>query len=246
MRFALALLLLAAAPRAEAMFPPTSAAQVGLSSVPRGLATGTPRGLGLSNLFRYSERIGDAGQRSETLRHSLIVDYGVAQRWTAVAILPYVRNESRSGGVTQRASGLGDLALLGKYAVYQDHRLMDREIQLIAGLELPTGYDDAKDAAGQRLPLTLQPGSDSLDALAGAAMIWSYWKVALYGDALYKRHGRESYSFGDSVGVNAGANLPLGFAPKFSLSAELNFEWADREELMRVALDGVLNGLVVD
>lgn len=238
MMLASILFLVLAAP-ARAMFPPTSASQVGMSSVPRGTVSATQKGLGLSLGMRYMERTqlrsgtrdvaNPDGERSRTLRTTLIIDRHVWGRFSAVVLLPHIRNESRSGGRTETVSGLGDATLLARASVLRLESITPKEVFLVAGAELPIGATRLKDSRGVQFPVPQQPGSGSLDWLLGAAAIWSFWDVSLYGDATWKRAGRKAYTFGDAVSLTAGLNYPLPFLPSTGVSAELNLDVAGRD-----------------
>lgn len=251
-RAAAALLVLAAP--ARAMFPPTSASQVGLTSVPRGLTSASGDGLGISLGVRYAERsrlrsgatdvANPGGERSRQLRTTLILDHRVYKRLSAVAVIPHLSNQAESGGARASASGMGDVSLIARLSVFKPQALTRKELFALAGVELPTGKTQARDASGARLPLSQQPGSDSFDLIAGAAGVWSFWSVSFYADAVYKRAGREAYTFGDAFSANAGFNRPLPFAPAVSVAAELNLELAGRDRSKfpgpKVGADGVV------
>src|SRR5687767_6998436 len=109
------------------MFPPSSAAQVGLTSIPRGLSTTALKGPGASLSFRYMERsrlrsgtrdaANPTGERSRVLRATLILESPVWRRLRLAAVVPYVRTEARSSGRVEMASGIGDTALIVKASI---------------------------------------------------------------------------------------------------------------------------------
>ena len=66
-------------------------------------------------------------------------------------------------GDGQNSTGLGDSIFLGKYKFY------DKQFGLagIFGLKLPTGNTNERNMAGERFEPELQPGTGSLDYMAG-------------------------------------------------------------------------------
>ncbi len=102
----------------------------------------------------------DRDRRSTALVAAL--GYGVTGRLALFGVLPYVDNELTltTGGerATRTASGFGDLALFGRYTVYQQDR-PGRTLRVapFAGLKAPTGEDDASNTRG-RLPPDVQVG----------------------------------------------------------------------------------------
>jgi hypothetical protein len=169
-------------------------------------------------------------EKAETLRTTLTGDFPLSRRWAAAAALPHVRTRSSFDGGGDRASGPGDALLLLKYTLFQNPAgPITREVQLLAGVELPTGKTDAKDATGANLPAPQQPGSNSTDAVVGLAGAVNLRRASLYGDATYKLAGTRAYTFGDLFALNAGVNVPFGHRARFSATSEINIEAAGRD-----------------
>ncbi|MCE5198870.1 MAG: hypothetical protein ABFD54_14510 [Armatimonadota bacterium] len=103
--------------------------------------------------------------------------YGLHNGWAGGISLPYERTKVRGeiGGfpATSTPSTLGDIALLGKKLLWNDNN--GNTLVATAGIELPTGKDDAifdqanpatngyYSGSTQRLPISWQPGSGSFD-----------------------------------------------------------------------------------
>lgn len=109
----------------------------------------------------------------------LTLDYGSASAWGLSLSLPVIERRhrhqvnpeddhahSRHGGETHVVdeawdfNGLGDLRLLGRYA-------LTKNAGILAGLKLPTGKIDERNAEGEAAERSLQPGSGSTDAMLG-------------------------------------------------------------------------------
>ncbi|HEX6867060.1 MAG TPA: hypothetical protein VF122_07505, partial [Caulobacteraceae bacterium] len=97
------------------------------------------------------------------------VSYGLTDRLTLSAELPYRRHEGLragehshgGGGVTNDVVELGDVAGIGNMSVMARYRLLDGGVRLalIGGLKLPTGSTDERNDQGERLETEHQPGS---------------------------------------------------------------------------------------
>ena len=135
------------------------------------------------------------------LNASLGAAYGVTDRLTLSAGLPYVRHDGlREGehahvagqsvnGVAQlgNVDGIGDLSLIAKY------RLTSSEnggVALLAGLKMPTGSTHRRSWEGERLETEHQPGTGSWDPIVGAAAGTMIGALKLDASALYQFSGK--------------------------------------------------------
>jgi hypothetical protein len=100
-----------------------------------------------------------------------VLGYGVSGRLALFGVVPYANRRLRvnlpGGRARQRAGGLRDIRLFGRYTLYK----MDRpgrtlRIAPLLGLEFPTGDNRRRDALGL-LPPGVQPGSGSWDPFFG-------------------------------------------------------------------------------
>ena len=129
------------------------------------------------------------------------VAYGITDKLTVSAELPYVRRDGLREGehahvsgeavneVAQlgNVSGVGDLSLIAKY------KLLDGQVvkfALIGGLKMPTGSTHRHSNEGERLETEHQPGSGSWDPLMGAAFGTKLGPVNLNASALYQFSGK--------------------------------------------------------
>ncbi len=224
---------------ASAMTPPSVSANVVPRSSVSGLhaPSGDGWGFGLTvwqstrDSLRAGRKTVDNPSREKTssLRSTLFLDYSLTQRIILMLAVPHVRNQVSFAGTTQNSEGLGDAALYGKYALYRDRMINPtRELQLVAGVDFPTGETEAADSQGVRLPITQQPGSDSTDATFGAALIWGFPLLSAYGDLTYRLNGGAAYTFGNVLALNAGVNVPIA-SSRWSFTGELNAEVIARD-----------------
>ncbi len=103
-------------------------------------------------------------QRDRTVWSAIsVLGYGVNSDLALFGVLPYVdkrleltENDARRA---RSARGLGDASLFGRYTAFKrNFRGGNFRIAPFAGVELPTGEDEASDSFGL-LPASVQPGS---------------------------------------------------------------------------------------
>ena len=104
----------------------------------------------------------------------VVVAWGLDSRWTLFGIAPFIEKrldlDGPSGRMRRQSTGIGDLRLMARYtALRRDGAGRTFRIAPLAGIEAPTGRDDARDALG-RLPGVLQAGSGSWDPFVGVVM----------------------------------------------------------------------------
>lgn len=117
--------------------------------------------------------------------------YGVTDRLTLTAELPFVRRAALREGVAVPpgvdrlgdVSGLGDASLLAKYRFAGS---AERGLALIGGIKLPTGAMHRLSDDGELLEAEHQPGSGSWDAYFGAAAGTELGPVSLDASVLYQ------------------------------------------------------------
>jgi hypothetical protein len=190
-----------------------------------------------------------------TLNAALGVSYGLTDRFTVSAELPYRRTDDlragehshSGGGVTNEVvqlgsvSGIGDLRLMAKY------RLLEGEarLALIGGVKAPTGETDKQSSEGERLETEHQPGSGSWDPIVGAAFAADIGNLTLTVGGLYQLtgEGAQDTELGDraQVGValsrrfgpvdhDDGGSEPHGHA-SWDVFGELTGEWEGRQTI---------------
>lgn len=123
---------------------------------------------------------GNAIEEDEKLLESMLINslgirYGITDKITVSALLPYVTLNTNNGN----DHGLGDLTLMGTFNVLKNNEF---NIALQAGAELPTGI--RKDSNFDNT--TVVVGSGSVDPVAGIVFSKNWEKLTLQGNGFYK------------------------------------------------------------
>jgi hypothetical protein len=156
-----------------------------------------------------------------TLNAVIGAAYGVTDRLTISAQLPYVRRDdlregehSHSGGVTTNAvvplgsmTGFGDASLLAKYS------LAGGALALIGGVKVPTGGTHSQALSGERLETEHQTGTGSWDPVAGAALGVPLGWAKLDASVLYQFSGKGAQATRLGDRLQAGVALSHRFGP---------------------------------
>lgn len=152
------------------------------------------------------DRSGDdpsgAGRDREALAFVSALGYGVNRSLAVFAIVPYVDKSLELTAGTQRltrsARGIGDVSLFARYTLLQrDWPQRTFRIAPFAGVELPTGDDDATDSFG-RLPPAVQSGSGSFDPFAGVVATYQTLDFQIDAQASYRANMEANdFEFGD-------------------------------------------------
>jgi hypothetical protein len=138
--------------------------------------------------------------------------YGLTDRLTISAELPYIRRDhlregehSHSGGTAINevvalgsVSGFGDASVLARYRVTGG---TGAGLAFVGGLKLPTGGTHARDLVGERLETEHQPGTGSWDPIAGAAFGADLGWATLGAGALFQfaSQGAQETELGDRL-----------------------------------------------
>ena len=195
------------------------------------------------NLFRGSSEIAAPSEYSLDEHRSVLgFDYGMHRDVTVTALVPYVDRTLVSAGVESAASGLGDVALIGKYRLtHTEGRAMGFNWSLIGGAELPTGATDAKDG-GTRLDPSVQVGKGSLNPFVATSVTYGYQLSRFDATAFYKvnTEGAQNYEDGDFFSVSfSGAYRFLHYqypGPTFGLRLGLEYRHQGRASSDGVAV----------
>ncbi len=108
-----------------------------------------------------------------------VAGYGLSPKLALFGILPLAHKELKTPAGKRKASGLGDIRLFARYTLFQDDGPGQTfRIAPFAGVELPTGKHNDRDALGL-LPTPVQLGSNSWDPFAGVVMTYATtdWQV---------------------------------------------------------------------
>ena len=174
--------------------------------------------------------------------HMAMLMYAPADRFTVMAMLPYVsmsmgelhRDGTRS---TERSKGIGDLELRGLYSLYAAPALRHRVLASF-GVGLPTGSINLTDAEGARLEYPMQTGSGTFSLLPGVTYLgevlpWS-WGVELNSTERLGRNAHE-YRLGNRVEPDFWVERSL--TPSLTLSTGARGEWWGNVSGADAALD---------
>ncbi len=207
--------------------------------------TALPVGKG-EGIVRLQSKIirstGDPGPMDRDLRvlaFPLVGVYGVTAKLTLFGIVPILDKNlevtTPQGRLTRKTSGLADVRFFARYTLFQvNRRGQTLRLAPFAGVELPTGTDDAVDALG-RLPGPLQLGSGSWDPFMGLVFSRQTFAWQVDVSASYKfTTGTHDFQVGDEVRLDVATKVRLlprhlsGGLPSFLYAnAETNLIWQD-------------------
>ncbi len=160
--------------------------------------------------------------------------YGVTADADLYVMVPYASNtaiqidDHAHLGRGERAAGLGDVRLVGKYRVWKQAV----DVSLIAGLKLPTGETSERDQSGAKVEIEQQPGSGSWDGELGIAAskgLGSRASVSTSVQYTLRTEGGQDRKLGDVFRCNVAGSYavrPREVLPNLHVVLELNHEWA--------------------
>ena len=131
-----------------------------------------------------------------------VLGYGVNRNFSLFGVVPYAdkRLELTESGArrARSARGLGDISLFGRYTAFKnDWRGRTFRIAPFAGIKVPTGDDDERDAFGS-LPKSVQLGSGSWDPFAGVVATYQTLDFQIDTQISYKANTKANdFKFGD-------------------------------------------------
>ena len=179
---------------------------------------------------------GEPGEHDElkTRNQNMLlgIDHSFDGRWGLSVYVPYVRRDHthqdnhleeevhEDGEVHTHVHseleswdirGIGDIRVVGVYQ-FAPETGTSGAWGLRAGLKLPTGRTDERNAEGVPAERTLQPGTGTTDAILGAyyrgpAFKSAEWYVSASAQAALDSH--QGFKPGNQFGADLGLNLPL-------------------------------------
>jgi len=174
--------------------------------------------------------------------------YGVTPDWAVFGVLPILDKNldatiprgPRAGERVERGpTGIGDARLFARYTIWTRNRAgQTRRLAPLAGVEMPTGDDDARDELG-RLPQPLQLGSGSWDPFAGLVFTWQtlQWQVDVSPAYQFNTEAND-FEFGDEARLDVASKYRLwtnergGRVPGFFYAnLETNLIWQGKHEI---------------
>jgi len=159
-----------------------------------------------------------------------VLPWAPSARFTTSVSLPITRKRlDGDPGRPRTISGLGDLSLSGKWAVFVRNRPGGTSrVAVIGSVRLPTGSTDAVDDGGRTLPRPLQPGAGS-PALSGwltGTLIRDRWGVtAAFGPEWATDNGSFDPGVTLRYGLALGVRFPAHVADIRTRTVQVYLEW---------------------
>lgn len=152
-----------------------------------------------------------AGREMDVVAAPVVLVYGATSKLALMGVFPYLNKALNfPHQAPRRASGLGDIATLGRYEIFErSRRGYTARGALFAGIEWPTGADEESDALGT-LPKPVQLGSGSFDPFFGTVWTSQWLNLQLDADLSYQRNTEANdFRFGDVLAQNASLQYRL-------------------------------------
>lgn len=182
------------------------------------------------SLFAGSREIANTTDR-ELLEYRTVigVDYGIAREATVSVLLPFVHKSLSTSSQRVSATGLGDVAVLGKYRfVYDEWKAGGFSWSVVGGLELPTGATDEVQG-GVRLDPSMQVGSGAWNPFLATSATLGVDRARFDANVFYKLNteGAQQTEVGDffSVDVSAAYRFLHYKYPGPTFGARLGLQW---------------------
>ncbi len=197
----------------------------------------------------YAGAVRELHDEVSTLNNRDVVrlQLGIVDRLAFEVNVPFVRREhshifhGERGTLNQwetwNFSGLGDISVLGHYALLLPEKLSDPYLGIVGGVKLPSGVTDAKNAEGEQAEVTIQPGTGSVDEIIGAnfrmplitvpTLNGEYGSLPIDLLLLYQMNGKgtNDYRFGNSLQAHIGTAYQL--TRKLNVLLQLNGRFQD-------------------
>lgn len=191
----------------------------------------------LDRVYRGTDKIANPGAKEEYWTTEFIGFYGITEAATILAVVP-LKKTSMKGELMVNpdgtvmadpamrgdASGLGDVALLGRYAFYKNEDAETTTIVAgLVGIKFATGKTDRKTVDGAEfLDSHLQMGTGSTDYLVGLSFNRSLQRFSiaanLFGTITTEgKFGYTKHQFGNMLNYDVTAKYriaPSQFSPR--------------------------------
>lgn len=172
-----------------------------------------------------------------------VLGAGITNDLAVFGVLPYLDKKFElAGGPTRGSEGFADARLFARYTfVQRDRPGQTFRLGGFAGVELPTGKDDERDAFGW-LPQPLQPGSGSLDGFGGVIATFQTLQYQLDAQISYEANREANgFEFGDVL--RADASLQYRIFPRELGEGVPGFVYAVLEANFAHAQDNEIQGV---
>ncbi len=205
----------------------------------------------LDQIYQGTSRQANQGVKEEHSTTELTGFYGVTPDFLLLAVVPYKWGKTTGDPMPDgtpdtmmagSASGLGDVALMGRYSFLKKETPDTTTIlAALAGIKFPTGKTDAKTSDGMDyLDSHMQPGTGSTDWLLGLSFSHSLSRFSVSANLLGTiagdgQFGTTEHRFGNSVNYDVTGKYrlaPEAFSPMKTQvfgALGMNGEARDRE-----------------
>lgn len=182
------------------------------------------------SLYSGSNEISDPLDR-ERDEHRIVLgfDRGLHPDVSVSLLVPFVAKDFESDAGDLDGSGIGDVALVGKYRFHQVNWPQSTfNVALIGGIETPTG-STSESEGGSRLPPGLQPGSGSWDPFVSLSSNLSQGRYRLDANAFYKvnTEGTQDFDKGNFLSLSLDTKYRFYFQkyPGPTVGAKLGIQY---------------------
>jgi hypothetical protein len=193
---------------------------------------------------------GPGTEREQEHRVSAFVLWRATNRLALLGRLPYNVKEIHSSPLgeepsTQRSSGIGDAEVSGLVGLLHTNGRHPLVVGLVLGVNAPTGSNEKRDPAGERLDAHLQPGTGAWAGTGGLNGAVSFGGGIADASVLGRTNGSNAhdYRYGNVLLFNAGYTSPPRRGVR--LLAELNGRSAKRDRFEDGTLGENTGGTVV-
>lgn len=210
----------------------------------------------LNEVYKGTEKVTNPGAKEEFWTTEITGFYTVTEDLMLLGVVPYKITKldghlhvHANGDIEVHSdmkgeqSGLGDVALLGRYTFFKTHTIdATTAVAGILGVKFPTGKTDGKTNDGMEfLDSHLQLGTGSTDYLVGLSLSHAIQKFSLSANLLgiiatEGKAGNTKHQFGNMLNYDLTAKYrvypdifaPLG--PQIFLAMGINGEVRDKEK----------------
>lgn len=209
----------------------------------------------LDQMYQGTSEKANPGAKETHWTTELTGFYGITPDFMVLAVVPYKHGKTTGEAdmttipptldttMAGDASGLGDVALMGRYAfLKQENPETTTILAGLAGIKLPTGRTNARTSDGMAyLDSHMQPGTGSTDYLLGISFSHSLSRFSVSANLLGTiagagRFGVTEHEFGNSMNYDVTAKyriVPEEFSPmkpQVFAALGLNGEVREREK----------------
>lgn len=195
-----------------------------------------------SKLLDKAVKAGSFDAIDRTFLHTIDVGYGVTDDLTLglsiswFEAIGFRESELEDDEVEMFKGNPDGLSDLWFYSKYRFLRRPHGHYAILGGIKFPTGVDDRKNTAGEKIEPVEQPGSGSYDFLAGFAYsrwITEDWTLDTNIQYIFRTEGARDFKIGDRIDWNlamAYQVIPKNKYPNFAPVWEMNIRYLFRDE----------------